>query len=150
VSGSFDNCVHVWEHSNVQNKWITEFTLRNHCGAWDMPNNNERHMDIGGIRGVVELPGGLIASCGVDRSICIWSTHTGDLVNVLLDHDYLVNKIARIGRYLVSGDINGTMIVWMWWTADEVTRTLIMSLANLNDPNPFDTRTLIKLMLSDI
>ncbi len=78
-----------------------------------MPNNNERSMDKGGIRGVVELPGGLLASWGVDRSICIWNTHTGDLVNVLLDHDYVVTSIARIGRYLVSVDINGTMIVWM-------------------------------------
>ena len=104
VTGSLDNCVVIWHPGGA-----ILHTLRSHCGDWH-PKNDEGK---GGIRGLVELPGGLIASCGVDRSICIWDHDTGKLVNVLLDNDCIVTSLVRIGRYLISGGTDGNMVVWI-------------------------------------
>ncbi len=84
--------------------------------AFDHPtpaNTFDAH--TGWVRALAVSPDGkLLASCGNDNLVKIWSTSDGKLVRELPGHDSHVYNLAfhPAGEFLASADLKGTIKVW--------------------------------------
>ena len=58
--------------------------------------------------------GSILASCGYDQVIHLWSVHTGDLKDTLAGHRQKVHDLAfsPSGNTLVSASGDGTIRLW--------------------------------------
>lgn len=73
---------------------------------------NERH--VGPVFGVAFSPDGeTIATCGDDRTICLWSTESRELLNTLRKHSSAVTSVQfATPKRLVSAGKDKRLIVW--------------------------------------
>jgi WD40 repeat protein len=90
----------------------------------------------GWVRAVAVSPDGrLLATCGNDHLVKLWSTGDGSLVRELAGHNYHVYNVAfhPSGRHLVSADLRGIVKQWDVSQGSEV-RTLDASILFRYDP----------------
>ena len=130
ISGSWDKTARVWRN------WQCQYELKGHDQAvWAvlaMPNDEyftgsadktirkwkgskeiatfKKHTDA--VRGLCEIPGVGIASCGNDGAVIMWSLH-GDALREFYGHSSFVYSISRLpSGELVSGGEDRAARIW--------------------------------------
>ncbi len=99
ASGADDNTVKVWD---VHSQTLVH-SLIGHVGS-----NKFGH----GIAALVELKDTRLISSGRDRTLRIWDVHTGNCQLIMRDHRAVVTHMGWFSGILVTGDVNGTIIIW--------------------------------------
>ena len=65
------------------------------------------------IRTLASLPGGLVASGSVDKTVRVWEVESGRLVRTLAGHTDSVTALASLpGGLLASGSEDSMVVVW--------------------------------------
>jgi hypothetical protein len=139
-AGAEDNCFHRWDlytqsavHPKVHKSWLGTLAVVPPEGAQVVTGGHEgklswwkgldpnppalRTIDAhkGYIRAVAVSPDGkLLASCGNDNLVKVWSMSDGSLVKALEGHTRHVYNVAfhPSGKFLVSGDLLGIVKQW--------------------------------------
>jgi hypothetical protein len=139
-AGAEDNCFHRWDlytqkavHPKVHKSWLGALAVVPPEGAQVVTGGHEgkltwwkglesnppalRTIDAhkGYIRAVATSPDGkLLASCGNDNLVKVWSMADGTLVKQLEGHTRHVYNVAfhPSGKFLVSGDLLGVVKQW--------------------------------------
>jgi WD40 repeat protein len=109
--------------------------------VWSAEADNpqpERIIDAhrGWLRAIAVSPDGrLIATCGNDRLVKLWSAADFSLVRTLTGHEWHVYNVAfhPAGMHLVSSDLHGSTRVWSL-AGEEPARTLDCSILFRYDP----------------
>jgi WD40 repeat protein len=109
-TGGYDGQLITWETAAEQPKPVRSIAAHD-----------------GWIRSLATSPDGkLLASCGNDRLVKLWSTDDGRLVNVLQGHTCHVYSVTfhPDGQRLVSGDLKGQVREWDLASGEQL-RTLV-------------------------
>lgn len=97
VSGSGDNTLKIWNPESGE----AEATLIGHTEL---------------ISRIIVTENGKIISAAGDFTIKIWNPITLSMERTLVGHTSPINYIALIGDRIVSGSMNGELMVWNWKT----------------------------------
>jgi hypothetical protein len=99
ATGARDNTIIVWDvnaHSIVHK-------LVGHVGSNQFGQ---------GIPALIELKDTRLLSSGRDRTLRIWDLITGNCQLIMRDHRAIVSRMGWFNGILVTGDVNGTTIIW--------------------------------------
>ena len=62
---------------------------------------------------VAGLPGGLVASVSIDRTVRLWEAGSGRLVRTLAGHtSYVCALVGLPGGLVTSGSCDNTVVIW--------------------------------------
>mmetsp|Transcript_4094 Transcript_4094/g.6141 ORF Transcript_4094/g.6141 Transcript_4094/m.6141 type:complete len:419 (-) Transcript_4094:23-1279(-) len=117
LSGSGDRTAKLWkvESRDNANACILTFGTPSDTSPKEHDREKAANGPTDGVTSVAISPDGdVVATGSLDKSICLWDSHTGKMLRYLEGHSdsvYSVN-FSPDGRHLVSGSLDRTFRVW--------------------------------------